>query len=443
MMPLEKSHNLHAVCGPFNFEIRVWDLNPDERREISNQYNITAREIQRSINSNKGISLYRDGVLVLPKTDHAKDWLGLDARRIQRVGPRIGTRNVMGQINIRSDANPDIRDTSDREALASNRASDEFRCILMAIVSRFETERNADRAAQLRRRRLNDVFSAVSADSVLRRARSLERRNASISAIVPAIERHAEQLNQTQEELRGRFVYYSRVAALGQMAHMLVHEVRNRTTSIGTFLRRVAATVTALDDRNTSRSFELANGSVVALKTLANKLAPLASRSYRSTRTSVVEEQMRDCIDLLADRLKHVGVSCVVHGRETQVAVDPGELTHVIYNLVDNAIYWLDLTEERERRIEMTVSQSPDAGKVNIRIEDTGPGIESEHEELVFLPGYTMKPHGTGMGLTVASELVAAWGGRLGLEVSGNPYGACFEFDAPLYSDQSAKGVKL
>lgn len=430
IIPLEESNNLNAVCGPFNFEIRAWDLNPDERREISAQYNITAREIQRSINSNKGISLYRDHVLVLPKTDHAKDWLGLDARRIQRVGPRIGTRNVIGQVNIRADANPDIRDTSDREALASNPASDEFRCILMAAVSRFESERNADRMQPMQK--LNDVFSAVSAESVLRRARTLERQNASVAAIVPAIERHAEKLSRTRKDLRGRFVYYSRVAALGQMAHMLVHEVRNRTTSIGAFLRRVSDAFNMEQDHSITRSFQLARGSVGALETLADKLAPLASRSFKRSRTSIVEEQMRDCIDLLADELREVKANCAVPNSRTHIAVDPGELTHVLYNLVDNAAYWLGQVRDRERRIELLLSSDPDSGTAMIRVRDNGPGIDSDYEQRVFAPGYTMKPHGTGMGLTVASELVEAWGGFMRLQQDEVAIGASFEFSAPL-----------
>jgi len=428
--PLERSRRSDAICGPFNFEIRVWDLNPDERREISDRYNITAREIQRAINANKGFSLYRDDVLVLPKTDHVKDWLGLDARRIQRVGPRIGTRNIIGQVNIYADANPDIKDTSDREALASNPAADEFRSILMAAVFRFETERNADRAASAGR--LKDVFSAVSAESILRRAKTLERRNAPISEIVPEIARHAEQLIQTQNDLRRRFVYYSRVAALGQMAHMLVHEVRNRTTSIGAFLRRISATVQRENDRTISRSFELAGGSAVALDSLAEKLAPLASRSFRRTRTSVVEDQMRDCVDLLADEIRAVKAHCAVPGTETRVAVDPGELTHVLFNLIDNAAYWLGRVDDRERRIELTLSSDHDSGRVVVRVRDNGPGIDSEDEERVFSPGYTTKPHGTGMGLTVASELIEAWGGFMRLEQGESALGSCFAFDAPI-----------
>ena len=425
----ERSNPARSQCGEFTFEIRAWDLNPDERHSIANRFRIQAREIQKVINTNKGISLYRDGVLVLPKTDQGKDWLGLDTRRIQRVGPRIGTRNVIGFVNIQADANPEIKDTSDREALASNIATDEFRSILMALVSRFETERNLDREPV---QRIRDVFSSVSAESVLRRARSLGHRNAHVTEIVPAIERHAGRLDHTRNDLRVRFRYYNRVAALGQMTHMLVHEVLNRIESIDELLRRITDTIGRTQDRTTLRLYELASGSVNALESLADRLAPLASRSFRTSRTSVVERQMRDCVDLLAGTLKAANVYCEVPLGSTRVAVDPGELTHVLFNLIDNAAYWLRSVEHRERRIEMTVLQRPETRNLMIQVKDNGPGIESEYEERVFLPGYTMKPHGTGMGLTVASELVSAWGGTMRLEQDSVAVGACFTFDVPL-----------
>ena len=425
----ERSNPARSQCGEFTFEIRAWDLNPDERHSIANRFRIQAREIQRVINTNKGISLYRDGVLVLPKTDQGKDWLGLDTRRIQRVGPRIGTRNVIGFVNIQADANPEIKDTSDREALASNIATDEFRGILMALVSRFETERNLDREPV---QRIRDVFSSVSAESVLRRARFLERRNEPVAKIVPAIARHAGQMDRTRKALRGRFVYYSRVAALGQMAHMLVHEVRNRTTSIGGLLKRVRSPIENSNDRQLLRVFNSALRSVIALEALAAKLTPLASRTFKRSRNCVVEEQMRDCADLLSAQIRSAKVECDVPPTNTHVQVDPGELTHVLLNLLDNAVYWLDRVKRDQRRVQLRISKIRDASKVLIQVIDNGPGIDLDNSEHVFRPGFTLKPHGTGMGLTVASELVSGWGGRMRLLKSDPGSGAMFAFDAPL-----------
>ena len=69
---------------------------------------------------------------------------------------------------------------------------------------------------------------------------------------------------------------------------------------------------------------------------------------------------------------------------------------------------------------------------MTVVVSDSGPGIADEDLERVFWPGVTRKPDGIGMGLTVASEIVAAYNGRMSTErVEG---GARFAFDLPCVS---------
>ena len=55
--------------GPFSFEIRAWDIGPDDTQEISDRFAVQKGLVRRAIRAHKGISLYRDGVLVLPKSE--------------------------------------------------------------------------------------------------------------------------------------------------------------------------------------------------------------------------------------------------------------------------------------------------------------------------------------------------------------------------------------
>ena len=114
-------------CGPFQFEIRAWDLTQDDTRDIAEHFSENRRYIRAAIKSQQGISLYRDDVLVLPKSDAARDWLDLDLRRVSRVGTRLSTNQIVGSARITKQGNPRILDTSDREDLVSNSASVAFR----------------------------------------------------------------------------------------------------------------------------------------------------------------------------------------------------------------------------------------------------------------------------------------------------------------------------
>ena len=67
-----------------------------------------------------------------------------------------------------------------------------------------------------------------------------------------------------------------------------------------------------------------------------------------------------------------------------------------------------------------------------VQIHDNGPGVAEGDEERIFWPGVTRKPNGLGMGLTVASELVAHLDGKMYLMQPGKLGGATFGFDLPL-----------
>jgi Histidine kinase-, DNA gyrase B-, and HSP90-like ATPase len=65
------------ACGRFAFEIRAWDMDPQSIDNVANTFRMARGAIRANIRSYKGISVYRDTILVLPKSDTAKDWLGL------------------------------------------------------------------------------------------------------------------------------------------------------------------------------------------------------------------------------------------------------------------------------------------------------------------------------------------------------------------------------
>jgi hypothetical protein len=134
-----------AHCGQFSFEIRAWDIATDDTQEIARRFQFQTSQVRKAIRAHKGISVYRDGILVLPKSDNARDWLGLDLRRVSKVGTRLSTSQVVGYVSISAMKNPRIKDTSDRERLASCAEVAEFEEILKAVVALLENERDEDR----------------------------------------------------------------------------------------------------------------------------------------------------------------------------------------------------------------------------------------------------------------------------------------------------------
>lgn len=423
-----------AHCGPFEYEVRAWDIAAEDTLEISERFDFPKSKIRASIRAHKGISVYRDNVLVLPKSENARDWLGLDLRRVSRVGVRLSTNQVVGYVSISAGENPRIEDTSDRERLASCREVSEFEEILKSIVDLLETERSQDREEPEHTKPLQDLFKSMDATDTIEKIEALAEDDQPAEKTIPIVREFGRALDSTRKVIQKRFVYYSRLATVGTIAHMLVHEIRNRTFTFGGFLEIVKDRLFPLDDENMRKKYEQADSSVDSLERLADTFSPLASQKFkRGKRHSIVEDQIWECLALQAGEIRQSHVQPTVPDSQTRVAVDPGELDAILLNLITNSTYWMKEVPADQRKLEFNIEPvDDDVGRIRVRVQDSGPGVDEDDVERIFLPGVTRKPNGIGMGLTVASELVSAYGGRMRLEYDADVPGASFAFDLPI-----------
>lgn len=421
-----------AHCGPFSFEMRAWDIAAADTREISETFGYQRSSIRQAIRAHKGISVYRDGVLVLPKSENTRDWLGLDLRRVSKTGVRLSTSQLVGYVSISADDNPMIDDTSDRERLAACVEVSEFEAIIRAVVELLEIDRSEDRVQTDRETPMRDLFSELSADPLVTEVTSLADEGATASSVVPLVRAFSGSLASTRKTIEARFVYYSRLATIGTIAQMLVHEIRNRTIALGSALRLLRRRPALFLDKEDEEQVQEAQEAVDALEGLAETFAPLASRNFRrGQRSSVLEDRIKGCLAMHRRDIRVKGIAATIPDSQTVVGVDPGELDAIILNLITNATYWMGDVPRGGRKLDFVVEPISDGERVRLWVNDTGPGIDDEDVERVFWPGVTRKPGGIGMGLTVASELVESYGGKMLTSHPGNLAGASFAFDVP------------
>lgn len=422
-----------ARCGPFSFEIRAWDIAAADTKEISETFGYQRSLIRKAISAHKGISIYRDGVLVLPKSDNTRDWLGLDLRRVSNIGRRLSTSQLVGYVSISADDNPMMYDTSDRERLASCVEVSEFEAIIKAVVGLLEIERIEDRGQTDREKPMRDLFSELSADPLMAEVTSLAEEGAKASSVVPLVRAFSGSLASTRKTIEARFIYYSRLATIGTIAQMLVHEIRNRTILLGSALRFLRKRPALFVDKDDEEQVNSAQEAVDALEGLADTFAPLASRTFRrGERNSVLEDRIKGCVALERREIRSKGIITTIPESRTVVSVDPGELDAIILNLITNATYWMSEVPHGKRELEFVVEAIGGTERVWLWVNDTGPGIDDEDVEKVFWPGVTRKPGGIGMGLTVAAELVEAYGGKMLTSHPGELGGASVAFDMPV-----------
>jgi signal transduction histidine kinase len=112
-----------------------------------------------------------------------------------------------------------------------------------------------------------------------------------------------------------------------------------------------------------------------------------------------------------------------------QVEGDRIQLQQVLLNLIVNAADAMGHLDKSQRKIVVRTARNGDSAE--IEIADSGPGILAGKLDEVFEPFYTTKPHGMGMGLSIARTIIEAHDGRIFAENRAGQ-GALFRITLPL-----------
>jgi signal transduction histidine kinase len=112
-------------------------------------------------------------------------------------------------------------------------------------------------------------------------------------------------------------------------------------------------------------------------------------------------------------RAPRVDVKVAVDPAVPSFAFDRDQMTQVLWNVALNGV------EAMNGRGRLSLEVGRRNGNVALAVSDTGPGIPEERRARVFEPFYSGKPHGSGLGLTIAERIVAAHGGRI--EIDSDP----------------------
>src|SRR5690606_16106714 len=119
--------------------------------------------------------------------------------------------------------------------------------------------------------------------------------------------------------------------------------------------------------------------------------------------------------ELLAEPLREAGVTLVVECRPSnlQLVADEEQLDQALINLLRNAIDAVQDSADPEIRLRASLDAG---GVISIQVQDNGCGIAAEQLDNIFVPFFTTKRNGSGIGMSLVKQIVRANGGRIGVE---------------------------
>lgn len=123
-----------------------------------------------------------------------------------------------------------------------------------------------------------------------------------------------------------------------------------------------------------------------------------------------IKELFDDCLKVMSPILKSENIELIndIHSSRS-ILIDKNQMEQVIINLITNSIY--ALKEKTDKK--MFVSSYTENNRFFISISDNGKGIPSEIQDKVFLPFFTTRKDGAGIGLTLSKNIIEAHGGYL------------------------------
>jgi signal transduction histidine kinase len=434
LVPLARKelHGAEPRCGPFWVNLYVWDRTKD--------YLARAGISPRELSAQSGVSLFRDGLRVLPYGEPGDDWLLLDQERIQDPSGRIGNNQVIGLIQVLQERNLQLRDKTNREGLIENDAFLDLRAMSRAAIRLFTTYWKKDRpresspdgrvgkaALTVAKQFASALKETVSDEVSVKVPAALLNQDSAESADTTAEVQESDKTTLTQKqavdlliqnidgaaalarEKDRRIERLLTLAATGLAAERVVHE----------FGRQVTGALEALADvrralRNESRGGHALEILEVCLATLRKEfriLAPFeAVDRAQKAREFSVQDTAQLALTLNKRFIEESKVETAVDGDDFLVRGRPAAIVQVLDNLVHNACYWLGtLPAGRKRQLAIIV----DSASRRIVVADSGPGVHAEAESHLFQPFFSMKAGGTGLGLFISREIMQGISGSL------------------------------
>jgi signal transduction histidine kinase len=218
-----------------------------------------------------------------------------------------------------------------------------------------------------------------------------------------------------QAQLRERLSEAERLAAAGELAAGVAHEIRNPLAAI--------VNATTLLDGHETLTPEERTTTLDAVRKEARRLNRILSDFLVFARPREPKPLPGDIRDVVAHvaalirddpaRAQLVELSTRVDAAVPTFAFDPDQLTQVLLNVALNGV------EAMGGRGRLSLDVERQNGHVVITVADTGRGIPPEERGRVFEPFYSRKPGGTGLGLTIVRRIVAAHGGHI--DIQGQP----------------------
>ena len=408
--------------NPFSFgsvKAQVFMFNQGDKVRFANRYGLRVRDYGN-------IRLYRDSFRIYPYGEAKNDWLDLDRRQTQGLMRFLGSRDLIGYVQIGKESNPNLIPLTNRQGLEENTAFEELRDFVMQVCiktleSYYFTKVKKGTNETIQKSKVQ-IGGAVAGLTELAKALKDANPDAAkqikdYTSVIQKEQKNQLQFVQDQQEI---VKVYSRIAQKETFLHKMIHQsmihVKDAEVAMNSFIRNAENLETAEIERLHAIHGYIKDA-LSLLRTVRDDVVKKRTKSPQNLER-LTQRYLQDNNAYFSEN--NVTVSAVCVGN-MQCVVDPGDIKAILNNLATNAVKSLVKVSDRPRELRFELYRTDRF--VIIKCIDNGVGIPEADRERIFDP-FQSTTDGFGLGLTIIDEIAKEYGGAL--ELIDTAVGACF-----------------
>ena len=253
------------------------------------------------------------------------------------------------------------------------------------------------------------------------------------TSIVPAREKalvHIIVFDDITALLQGQ-----RDAAWSEMARRLAHEIKNPLTPIQLAAERLRHKYLRSSPGDQAETLDRLTTTIIkqveTMKGMVNAFSDYARAPVMSPRSVDLNRLLEEVVDLYRNMDTNVTITLDLTEDQSVIIADQGRLRQVFNNVIKNALDAGRQGEELTLSVSTAYVNQPAMDYMEIRIMDSGSGVNEDIMSTVFEPYVTTKQKGTGLGLAIVKKIVEEHGGLVWIRNNAGGPGACVVIRLP------------
>lgn len=361
---------------------------------IFNYINTEKTSLKTYLSENGGIRVYRDNVRVYDYGEPDNDWLGIDLKRVHRVGGNVSNNIILGSVRLKREQSLGLKEKTNREGFIENESYHAFVDAINYVLSIFVRLRNEDKEKLTNLYKKHKAIEPVLSD--LNDAIELVNKKVKDETDRNHILKYLYRIDKQYAEVKDVLI---KSANAGLNLGVVIHEME----------KQVAALVGCIERNEQERVLDISKRleKVVRGYTAMIRRTSIGQMSLSNiVKTAVENYEFR-----FSDHVINVYSNYEKNGLLAWLA--ESESVSVLTNLLDNSIFWLGYTRQEDRKISIFITDQI-SGYNSIIVSDNGPGFNIS-TDVAVQPFITGKPNniGMGLGLHIANEMMHAMNGQL------------------------------